>query len=54
MTIVRQMKHVSTDNAVILVIVVQMLNVLFKITILYVLAWKVMMEIQTLLAEQVC
>jgi len=51
MTTVRQTKHALTDNAVILVIVVQTPNVSFKITIRFVLAWKVMMEIQTLFAE---
>lgn len=53
MTTARQMKLVKTGSAAILVIVVQMPNVSFKITIQYVLAWKVSMEIQTLLVEQV-
>jgi len=48
---VRQTKHVLTDSAVILVIAVQTPNVSFKIITQFVLAWKVMMEIQTLLAE---
>jgi len=45
------MKHVLIDNAAILAIVVQTPNVLFKIIIQFVLAWKVTMEIQTLLVE---
>jgi len=48
---VRQMKHVLIDNAATLAIVVQTLNVSFKIIIQFVLAWKVTMEIQTLLVE---
>jgi len=48
---VHQTKHALTGSAVILVIVVQTPNVSFKIITQFVLAWKVMMEIQTLLAE---
>lgn len=49
--IARLTKHVLTDSAAILAIVVQTPNVSFKITIQFVLAWKVTMEIQTLLVE---